>query len=507
MRFFRPLPFYGPFTLPSVFDDALSYTEYLGKVVVMVNKLGDAVNELAEAINEAEGRIANEIDKALSESKSYTDSRISEIRKYVEEEIDALEGDVDERIKSIMSEMDSLRSEMQRFREQINADMDRFEDEIRTDADRRFKEMQTHFDDRMDSFESEMEQNLLAFEKEIHERLHEFENSIEQIHIEWNVFKAVVMEYIYDVEIRMQKYADTQRNIVEIKIKETFDYLKTYIDTVAKDWEPNVWDFTSGTWQNINTALGRLYNAMSTIHGIKAKEYDNLYLTAEEYDAMGITALEYDLKALLFLKEYLDVMFSPFTGKRQNWKEIVLQIAQILHWNGKTAEEYDSLRYTSEKFDSSDFNALEQDSNKQYHYVDKDFRNMRILQKVLLHDNDATEEYLETVVTDGVFDAYEIHFTSYHDSAYDYAYMYSCIVTAKLDSSVVGNSFSSLNRYGYGPIAGVYRSVNISHDDNENTTTFDIGDCYTTSGNGSDRTSEKLVVSAIYGINYKTTLN
>lgn len=51
----RPFRYWVQHVLPTVYDDSLSYSELLDKVLDHLNKMGDTVNSMIDTVNEAEG--------------------------------------------------------------------------------------------------------------------------------------------------------------------------------------------------------------------------------------------------------------------------------------------------------------------------------------------------------------------------------------------------------------------------------------------------------------------
>ena len=84
-------------------------------------------------------------------------------------------------------------------------------------------------------------------------------------------------------------------------------------------------------------------------------------------------------------------MFNPFTGKLSSLRDIVGDLVRRMQWNAKTTTEADGYEATASDFDSSTFNAYEQDTN---HYLtettpdlkNKAYENYLLLTANILYD-------------------------------------------------------------------------------------------------------------------------
>ncbi len=175
---------------------------------------------------------------------------------------------------------------------------------------------------------------------------------------------------------------------------------------------------------SINEALQDVYDSIIKPWALTAGEYDALQITALRYDKLHITAAQYDtlgrwylnIKPALLkhvhrdikrLREYVDTqiadvikkhtadivqintkidgveikvsdiekkvydsthMNSPFTGKVENIREVILQLAsEVQKINGARAGEYDNLQITAGEYEAKQVKARE---------YDWDFRNI-----------------------------------------------------------------------------------------------------------------------------------
>lgn len=93
--------------LPLVYDDALSYIEFLGKVC-------DKCNEIIEAMNELDVEI-------LARAKEYTDGRIEEVYLNINNLKDTLENEIEEQREDILEFKNYVSEQVDYLVEEVNS--------------------------------------------------------------------------------------------------------------------------------------------------------------------------------------------------------------------------------------------------------------------------------------------------------------------------------------------------------------------------------------------------
>lgn len=309
-RLHRPL---APLVLPAVYDDVLSYEEWLSKVVARCNELSEQIDTtLAELKEEVEGIV---------------DARISVY--------------LDQRLTPIQNEIASIQTDITNLETELANSVSDLESQI-TDGD---ATLRTYIN--------------------------------EQI--------ATVRGYIVEVERRIDglvaecnEYTDNAIDESQAELRNLIAELNDRIDAIIKEY-PHLYNPVTGFYEDMQTLVYNLYKRLRYF-GIEAMLYDDQTMTAEEYDDQSITAVAYDTLMKKILAGEIKEMFNPFTGEYESIKDVVTYLIRRLQWNGKTAGEYDGLDTTAEDFDSSTFNAYEQDTNQyvtqpQIDYKNKFFKN------------------------------------------------------------------------------------------------------------------------------------
>lgn len=323
-RLFKPL---APLVLPAVYDDVLSYEEWLAKVVAkveelrvyIVDQLQDVDDTVTKIVNEHLATINSEINRIDADLKAFheaydeytreTDGRIEDVRsegrQYTDEAVRQLDTRLTNNIRSLNETLTALIRDTSAI----------LEDKItRGDAD-----------------------TLDASKQYANEVAH---NAVNKMYLE-------IMGYIHAIN--------------------------EMIDNLIKEY-PHLYDPATGYTEDMQTLVYNLYRALRWL-GIRAMVYDDQQMSAEKYDAMGLTAIEYDAEMLEKLGFELKTMFNPFTGKQETTREVLQYLINTLRWNAKTRDEYDGYEATASEFDASDFEAYEQDNNKYITTPDVDTKN------------------------------------------------------------------------------------------------------------------------------------
>ena len=119
--------------LPAVYDDSLSYTEQVAKLVVKVNEVIASMENMEEEI--------------LAQAKAYTDNAIAQTFEEVDARIAQLDQDiqdqkiyfdnlVDETVRTFNGIVDDLQAQYQRFTQYVNGRINDVQDEIDDTNDR-----------------------------------------------------------------------------------------------------------------------------------------------------------------------------------------------------------------------------------------------------------------------------------------------------------------------------------------------------------------------------------
>lgn len=165
---------------------------------------------------------------------------------------------------------------------------------------------------------------------------------------------------IAEVYIELGKYKESIDDIIQIEINKLIAYIDEHVTKLDR---LDVVNPITGEYENIQNVLDDIVDALLTSFGVTAKEYDDLELTALQYDKLVITASQYSVNGyLLFYRELIVRMRSPFTGAIDSYENIIYSLAD-LHKNCFTANEYDEKVLTAQVYDDKLITAYTYDWN------------------------------------------------------------------------------------------------------------------------------------------------
>lgn len=158
----------------------------------------------------------------------------------------------------------------------------------------------------------------------------------------------------------LRKYVDSQDSGIYSEIRYQIELLKNSLPDLTTVIVKSPY---SGNLITIQQAIDELWDNLR-VYALTADEYDSQGWTAEEYDSFNLTAFEYDY----FAKEkiYHDprfYMFSPWTGEKVFYQEVIKKLVELHRTNGITADTYDNLDLTAETYDNKALSAYEYDWN------------------------------------------------------------------------------------------------------------------------------------------------
>lgn len=159
---------------------------------------------------------------------------------------------------------------------------------------------------------------------------------------------------------QLKIYIDSQDNAILSELRYQIELLKNSIPELTT---VIVKSPLTGKLIPIQDAINELWDNLR-VYALTAYEYDSMLLTAEKYDGFKLTAIEYDYYA----KEriYSDPVlypFSPWTGQRVFYQEILYKLVDYHRTNGITAKQYDDKKLTAQSYDSLSITAFEYDWN------------------------------------------------------------------------------------------------------------------------------------------------
>lgn len=283
-------PFLAPLVLPAVYDDVLSYEEWLSKVIYRLNELSDYITEQLE-----------DVDK-LVEDKVNTMS--AQLRQYIDESIRAVNIAIDsleQRVNDLDGKIDSETTRIMRY---VDAKAAEIYDRILS--------LETEFDSKVYDFflrnkqytDNKFNEERIARRADIkvlNDRLDNFSHEFPLVYCPALGVYESVQEAIVDVWSSLRYFGLTAKEY------DTFDFTaQAYDDLIFQAFEYDVYAgyiLKDHIRQMFNPFTGRNENVRDVVayiadllkwNGKSASEYDALDYTAGEFDASTYSAYPQD---------------------------------------------------------------------------------------------------------------------------------------------------------------------------------------------------------------------
>lgn len=160
--------------------------------------------------------------------------------------------------------------------------------------------------------------------------------------------------------LNLRKYVDGQDRMILSEMQYQIQLLKNSLPELTNVFVVSPY---TGHTITIQQAIDELWNNLR-VYSLTADEYDSQQWTALEYDSFNLTAFEYDY----FAKEYIYedprfYMFSPWTGKKVFYQNVIENLVKLHRTNAITASGYDSLTLTATIYDTKNISAYDYDWN------------------------------------------------------------------------------------------------------------------------------------------------
>jgi len=335
---------FAPLVLPAVYDDVLSYEEWLSKVIYRINELQEYIDDTMENIEQI---ISQTVDNKLVPVKN----DVTNIKVRLNT-IDKTLADLDKSIKS------SLKKAKE------------YSDSLNNKTNKKF------------------DKSIADLQKIVEEYYDELKHADEDL-------KVALTKAYEDSDLETLKEAKRYtHHIIGVnnnKIFASIEELSRRVDNIINEY-PELYDPATGETEHMQELIYNMYRALRTF-GIPSMLYDDQQLTAEEYDAMGLDSQVYDTAMVWRLWYKFKFMFNPVTGKQESLADIVNFLFTQLRWNGKTVDEFNAYEATVDELDNSTYTAWEQANSKYYTKPEKDVKNKAFRNWILLaQDNEGIAE-------------------------------------------------------------------------------------------------------------------
>ena len=257
--------------------------------------------------------------------------------------------------KKLVAEYDTIKAEIDDVTKKIN-EFSKYVDDI---INERIGLKLQALTSRVSMLEFEM-QNVERNLDDTNLRVDEVVKSIVNLNIKIDQVKVELKADIAEVYLEFGKYKESIDAIIQIEVNKLIAYIDEHVTKLDRLYVVNP---ITGVYENIQDVLNEICDSLLSGFGITAKEYDSLGLTALQYDQKVITAIQYSSRGyLIFYKELIARMRSPFTGEMDRYDNVINSLAN-LHKEYFTAKEYDALLLTAQAYDDYLITAYEYDWN------------------------------------------------------------------------------------------------------------------------------------------------
>lgn len=257
--------------------------------------------------------------------------------------------------KKLVAEYDTIKAEI----DEVTKKIEEFTQYVDNIIDERINLKLKALTSRVTMLEIEMKQVEEELDN-VNLRVDEIVKDIINLGIRIDQVRVELKTDIAEVYIELGKYKESIDDIIQIEINKLIAYIDEHVTKLDR---LDVLNPITGEYENIQNVLDDIVAALLSGFGLTAKEYDDLELTALQYDKLIITAIQYSVRGyLLFYRELIARMRSPFTGAIDSYENIIYSLAD-LHKNCFTANEYDEKALTAQIYDDKLITAYTYDWN------------------------------------------------------------------------------------------------------------------------------------------------
>lgn len=273
--------------------------------------------------------------------------------KEMQERVGTLEGSLEEQIDTIVSSTltefkAEVKSEISAGLADVQTKLAEFQKNIQADMNSRFAAQDAIIKNNQSwtvAQITELQQDFQELQQYIDKRVSEIQRSITGI---WE---------------GLSEYKEGVDEMLRVQLNNMYTYIDERIQSITRLYVTNP---ITGEFEDIQKVLDMFVSYLTAGLGLTAQEYDDLQLTAFEYDSMHITAINYIVRGLyLFYPKLYLRMLSPFTGRKDDYADIIYKLADF-HKNSWKAYEYDMFELTAQEYDDLQITAYQFDWNSRH---------------------------------------------------------------------------------------------------------------------------------------------
>lgn len=316
--------------LPAVFDNIMSYEEQIAVLCQHFNDLQDYT------VQEIEGIKKNLVT-------------------LVDERFNTLAIDLRKQMGILSDSFNSLAEEF----EELKTGNSEWQSSIEKIIDANREEIYQYVNNRLDKFKSEYQT--------------EFNALASDLHLQINALRKFTVANTESEVGALKEYVDNKNAALWDAVNSI-----TTGKTMVTNW------FRLNETTPLQVLLDDMWRYMRGC-ALDTREYDELGLTADNIDDSELPAYQHDTQS--WRRYYFDKVYkpqvddkisgsvkmrNPYTGELSTVQDVAQYIFECINFNGKTAEEYDTLGIDAQEFDTSDYDAFTQDTHKTWRSTDTD---------------------------------------------------------------------------------------------------------------------------------------
>ena len=316
MKIIRPIPLLSPFTMPTVYDDSLSYEEHLARVIA---KLNEVIENYNGVIDETKAYT----DKAIATLNKSLTKTINELRVYLDDATSTLE-------KSIKSVDDASKQRYERLLSTLNANVRQLRIEIKATETMLEKLAYQYFIQGKTYTLARFTEERIHREMDIAVINTRLDTLVDEFPLVYNMFKAkedTLQHTLNNIYSGLRTLCMTVKSFDSIgKTVEEIDNLDlnayqwdVYSGYIFRGNKLNMYDPYTGEFIDPRKVIIKNFNKLA-YNGKSAEEFDALNIIAEDFDASDFDARmqdidrEYTSQVLDNINKYYNPVVTLYEG-------------------------------------------------------------------------------------------------------------------------------------------------------------------------------------------------
>ena len=291
MKTIRPIPLLSPFTMPTVYDDSLSYEEHLARVIAKLNEVIENYNGVLDETKAYTDKAIANLNKSLTKT-------INDLRIYLDDATETLE-------KSIKTVDDASKQRYERLLSTLNANVRQLRIEIKSTETMLEKLAYQYF----------IQGKTFTLARFTEERIHRemdiavintrLDTLVDEFPLVYNMFKAdedTLQHTLNNIYSGLRTLCMTVKSFDTIgKTVEEIDNLDlnayqwdVYSGYIFRGNKLGMYNPYTGEYTDPRRVIIENFNKLA-YNSKSAEEFDALNISAEDFDASDFDALMQDI--------------------------------------------------------------------------------------------------------------------------------------------------------------------------------------------------------------------